>query len=831
MKPIHFLPLLAIAVLAVLAVPSGESDASGYFNIHGHVVLEENTVYPDKSIITISPFTSIELGDHTLDFGAGSDVIVAGDVTVSSGNGRLVFGQKSVITVNAIVLPVLEEGATVSFSGTLCTDVTLRGSEIFLENAGDNRITVAHGNTVTEFNDAKVSLSPDHLGFRYALSFSTIVKTVTDSSVGQVISVKRTVAEAGSKSETIALRFSLHGFQIVKFDIARIASTDTYKLSGVVSETIIDGIQPLSITSSGGIRTLDAAADSILIERKIKGELDQRILITDPELRIDLDAEAWRKVLDPSFDPTKPLQVFKSVDFEAPEATIEGHGEQRRITNLFADLEAQKNGYYRFEAGFDEGDAKARLVAATIKLASFSISRDLVANLSLVIDDLSVTYDDPQKGRYGTKMKDVLLDAIGFNIMNLYRSYARSGTIGPQEILDSCSRFDMSSVTAHVTTSGEHPLEADIAALKVVLMKDTRDINTMTIGAESVAAATVHGDSDVDAHMENITAYLSSTGSMTEVVDALLSRVHFTTDSSTDLEIGISKATVVMTDDDTVTRITADRASASAPKQAACTAQLTYSTYSDTTTLSMNISLLGYSLAAQIDRTYSDPVGKLALKASGRDISGVATLSFGEGIGYSANLYVPWSLDVDYYGIDVEADGKDSALSITRGTLAVNGYDYRDSGILRIVPALHNRDFDTSMRVSLGDSLLKVYKDHRETEYNTYRDIDIGIKEVVLGIHPDRPPAISLDRIEIELVDGEGKERHREIHHLDIANEDDGPDFLSDYAEILLYILTAAIIAMVAALVYLRIKKPHLFKLNEADDGEITETDAQDGTD
>ena len=822
MRSAYLIPILAIAAIVMLALPYGESEGATHsYQISGDVVLEEDTSYPADSLITVAPFTTIDLGGHILRVGANSSIIVLGDVSVTSANGHLVFGEKTTLTLNGLLLPVIEEGATVTFDGTMHTEVSLSGSRIHLETeGGDNVVSVSHGTATTDFHDMVVSLAPEKLGMSYKLAFTTIEEKENEIQDSEIVATKDTLIESGSPDDSIELWIDLTGFDVRKFDISKVTVTDTYRLSGIVAVTVIDGLDPVSITTTGNLKTLSISADSIIMERTVKGQLDQRVQVNDPEVSIVLDREAWLKILDPKSDPEEPPHVFRKIEVKAPSATVLKKNEEKRLTNLYAQLDGQNADYYRVLAGFDQGETEARFVANRVNMKSFSISFDLIANLTVDIDKITITVEDPEQQQSSAVIEDVVLGITGFDIMRLYSSYAKAGDVGPQEILDCCSKFEFDASGAKVSAKGEKPMDAELSAISAELLKDTRGINTMSVDADEAVIDTVYGGSTVHAVIDDLMLYIASNGSLSEVVDALMSSIHFTTDSATELEIGVSKVTVQMDSEDTDTVIVLDKASKTAPKQANCTGQLVYSTYSDTTTLSVNLSLLGYILSMEVHKNYTDPEGTLDLKLSGKDVSGAASFGFGGGISYSASLYIPWSLDLDYYGIDVETDGTDTTLTVSHGALDVNGYDYVTDGILNILPALHEGDFDTSLRVSLNDSLLQVYKDKRATDYNTYRNVDIECKLFSLGVHPGQPNKISFDRISLELIDKEGKAYNRDIEHLDIATKDDAPDALAEYAEMLFYAFVAASFFLVLALIGLRIRKPHLFKFNEFEDDE-----------
>ena len=158
-------------------------------------------------------------------------------------------------------------------------------------------------------------------------------------------------------------------------------------------------------------------------------------------------------------------------------------------------------------------------------------------------------------------------------------------------------------------------------------------------------------------------------------------------------------------------------------------------------------------------------------------------------------------------------------LGLTHGDLYIDGYDYTKEGIVSMFEKLSTNSFVLSCRASLAVESIVIFKDERKTVYDFYRDVELGIRELTIDVKVNESRIISLDKMQLYLVYSDDSILDRTINHLDVTKDlveqKKDPTFLEENANYFTIGFSAVSGLILLILIYLRIKKPELFRFRE----------------
>ena len=240
--------------------------------------------------------------------------------------------------------------------------------------------------------------------------------------------------------------------------------------------------------------------------------------------------------------------------------------------------------------------------------------------------------------------------------------------------------------------------------------------------------------------------------------------------------------------------------------------------YSDVTTVAAEFSTIGHELRVIYKEKSNGSGDDVSITFGATDIVSEITISFGDNITIDSTIKFLWSLDFYYHDIQFQADANATSLEISRGELDIEGYD-RSEGIIPTIKRLSTKDFTAEMRISSFIDGVKFYNDDRKTVLNSYSDIEMDIRDLHIVMKRDDVLTIVLDGVRLYMLGSDGSVFNRELPHLEIVKElSEKPaekNLLEELAPYLLGAFIGASVMLVMLLIYLRIKRPDLFKFTE----------------
>jgi len=305
---------------------------------------------------------------------------------------------------------------------------------------------------------------------------------------------------------------------------------------------------------------------------------------------------------------------------------------------------------------------------------------------------------------------------------------------------------------------------------------------------------------------------------MDQVIKAFTEGIQFTDDTVAEIQVSNSGFDIVSTSESNRLEVTGTAMSETSPTSMTLSVIVSYSKYEDTTTVAARANSVGYKVVIDDTIQHTDPVGTTNLVLTLTELRGELDLTFNEGIEYTLDVHMPWDLSVVHYDMDFRLDNDDSGISLTHGTLDIEGYDAKVQGIFAIVNALRTDDFTVGGRLLFTSSELVLSRDSVQV-YNTYRDVEVTIRSFTVDVEREVNIGIDLERIYIDLIQSDGKEYEKSLDKLNIDLDQTHPvpepTIMEMTAKLMLILFSVASAELVVTLIILRIKRPHLFKFNE----------------
>ncbi|MBR4225513.1 MAG: hypothetical protein IKR86_01770 [Candidatus Methanomethylophilaceae archaeon] len=402
-------------------------------------------------------------------------------------------------------------------------------------------------------------------------------------------------------------------------------------------------------------------------------------------------------------------------------------------------------------------------------------------------------------------MDDLVLDMSGFDAAAAYRILEESGTITIQQLLDCGDRLGAGASSLSVDKEGDGVIDLAATGPQASLGKN-KGQNTISIGFDSLetSAALDPGVIGVRSAASDIT--IISEGSLSECIGALLYGVDFSAETNAELQISNESVLIEYSAGEDRVSISNEKLSPTSPRSVTAVLSLRYSEYDDTTSLVGRLSSIGHSIVVKDRTAVNEKGGMLDLVLRTDEVSGGFELDYGKSVGFSANLYMPWTMDYRYYDVSFRLDSGDSVVSITRGDLAVDGYDHREQGLLALFPALKNDDFRSDCRVLMSSESLDVYGKDESVLLDSYGEAEVDVKKVHVDLRRGDVLNVVLEKVGLSITDEDGKVTERSLERLDVTKDESGVEPEKSWAErnalALAVVFMAASAAMAGYLVH-----------------------------
>ena len=828
--------LILIAVFAMvlcLAPIEDQSDAdiremsNGAVTISGDVTLTEDRTFNDGSTITIALGTRLDISTYTMDFGADSNVIFLGNATIISQYGELVLGKGTSFILVGAVLPGMPDEITYTFDGTVTVDntgITGRGATVsFTPDTDDHSIQVSWKTTDMFINDPKFTYkytaSSGSGSTQEILSFSTVDIIERSYDDGKLKSINTINVVAYDAENTVDTTITTNGAVNGTMRFSEIKSTTHYEDSDVTSVLHITGMGITTITgNSDFIVTLDSSATNVLIERTTAGTMDSRTTLTTTTINAELDLTEVKKLLFP--EEGEGVDILRYMRTTAQTGMTEkASGSSKTVTDIVLIIDGRDTATNFLSLEFTEDDVVNTMVAGKADITSMAITRSLVVDLDATIPYVTLDKTEDGANIMHVEVKELKIFTDNLDVLSLYTIYSKEGKLTIQQLLDNSEKLSVSMTSFKEDSDGDGRTDTTALSFGMVLEVDTRGKNTATVYFDELTTKVEYGASTADMHIDKTEIYMESEGSLSDCLDAFTEGFHFTEDAHSEFQLYNAGFVIKYPDEKGSYTIQSTKSSDSSPKFASLTMSIDYSKYLGETTIGGNVSAVGYTLILQREATYSDPEGTANIDFRTNDLAGAFSMIFKDGIAFSANLYMPWMLDVTYYDIVFRIVGDDASLKLTHGNLAIDGYDYMTEGILAMVDKMAHNDFSLDTRLSLTATEVEIYKDSHEVVLNAFSDVELDIRKVSAVLKREDSLKASLDKAHLSLVYEDGSELDRQLKHLDVAKDLSGaepePSFIEKNALYLLIAFAAASLVLTVILIYLRVKKPDMLKMTE----------------
>ena len=794
----------------------------------GEADLDDDMFLADGSDVTIMTGTVLRVHSFTLDFGKDSTVRVVGQADISSEYGHIVFGDGTEIKLIGEAVHDFDSDVTFTYDGTMAFDVNLSDGYdagfSYRPRGSDDTVVMSWDDYVMTVGNPMMGLSVADGNLTRVFGFSTFELVETTYDDGQVATVSTITAIPEDSTDVLSLTVNTTGMDVA-VRITEFLSVTEYRRTGIVDTTSVTGIAPAHMTVDPYLKAhLSASAENAVSTRDVYGQREKTSIFDTITLEAEADLYKIKQL----------LEEFISGEGEGPNiitylnigvsrwTSLDPQGEVKKQfddISIIIDGSETAEHYLTFTA-YKEG-AKILATSTKLKVDSYSISKDLVLDIKTSIESFNYSKTDTDGSITTLSANDLLLEVNDLDVRAMISIYSLSGTIGLQEILDNGHRFYAAAGTVQwMGTDGSY---VNVYDADLLLMKDSRDFNTL--GAEmSSAEGRFYGEGTTDITVERTELYVESDGSLDECIAVFISGTDFTTDAHTEVELYNSGFSLIHESEGKCYRLIGERTSSLSPTFANMSISVDNSLYRDETDVKGQFSAIGFSVSFLSNTHYADPEGYSVVDIGSNDMSGSFEIILSDGMSFGLWLQMPLDVDITYYDIVTCMAVNRSSLAVTHGKLSVEDFDYREQGLIDILDAIANNDFEMEMRVDLTADSMDIYKGSDRELFNTYSDISLFIKNLGLDMKRGDSLLISLEGLQLDITPVNGDEINKSISRLDIVSDLSGKDpekgLLERGALPLLVIFTTISAMAVLLLILLRIKRPDFFRSKEGPQGE-----------
>ncbi|MBR6213676.1 MAG: hypothetical protein IKQ67_03405 [Candidatus Methanomethylophilaceae archaeon] len=827
--------LLAVAFAAVQLSDDSSADVKGIkdiIDLKGNVTLTDDITYKDGSVIVVHKDAVIDLGEYTMDFGAESSVTVIDRASFVSSGGSMVFGEKTALVLIGAVLPVLGAELEVSFDGTVVLGgipAIKDGSEMrFTPNGDDHNMYFGWSNYQAIFQDPYAAHLLSKQGIEYQIDFNKLTYISKSSDDEGVYFVETMHIYSDLSRHAVDMKIPLEGNPKITMDFTSVTVKEDFPRSGVEETKNFNdmGLITMEMDSDFFVE-VKASAGQVTTQRTEGDKILNSAVFTDTALYMKSDLKViWFILKQHDIKETEDVNIIKKLNItaETGEFYVSDVKEvDRYLEHLYVTIDADEEAEWFLVAGFTENNVVNTLKADEANFQSLGLTTDYKLTVDVVVPMLVYTRESGDAIVFKLDAALTHLQTENLDLAKLYSIYCVEGEITLQELLDYSGIVKGDVHYLFADYDGDGKIDLKIEDMSAVLEQDARKHNTLTVSFEFIETETEKEDEKLghtvtDYSLQETMVYIDTVGNMDQVIKAFTEGIQFTDDTVAEIQVSNSGFDVVSTSESNRLQVTGTAMSETSPTSMTLSVLVSYSKYTDTTTVAARANSVGYKVVVDDTIQHTDPVGTTELVLTLTELRGELDLTFDEGIGYTLDIHMPWDLSVVHYDMDFRLVNDDSGISVTHGTLDIEGYDAKEQGIFAIVNALRTDDFVVDGRLLFTSSELVLSRDSVQV-YNTYRDVELTIRSFDVDVERGVNIGINLVRIYLDLIKSDGTEYEKSLNKLNINLDQSGivpgPTVMELTAKLMLILFSVASAELVVTLIVLRIKRPHLFKFNE----------------
>lgn len=818
-------PIIAVALFCVMAVFSAlapVTDAAATETFSGNHTFTEDETYPEGSTIIIASGATVDVGSHTWTIGANSSVVFEGAAEIVCTTGSVSVGADTSMTMFGTVIKGFTHDVSYTFDGTAVFSGTSSQTSPAISFADTGTVLCASWTDsrleITDFQMFQ-EVTGDDLSRIVGFSAFRHVGSVTEDE--KLVSTKTIEIDPGETEKTVVGTIHLgEGTADISLGaLDEIKITSYYTESDLTSMTsmrqVTDATASIATTSMAHIV---ASAGGITVEKATGAVSDGSVAMTDVTIDTNVNIKTLFKLVLEGIEGTSP-DWLEDLQMNAADCVIHDRslGTTKTLTSLSLVIDYDAADYLTAVA--NDGDSRYTVTATTVVFTEFSINRHMELDLKATVQTLAAKKEVSGALSENMVFSDLDLDIVGLDVKTLYMLYSRTGTKAIQHLLDSSSRVDIKADTFTVDADGDGSADTTASAPSAVLCTNTLGLYTMTVGFTSLDASVPVNDTAMEIKLGRAGLYMESSGSLSECLDFLLSGSNFTADAHAEIRMNFADVSVTYPLENGTVKLLGTQSSATTPPDATLMLSMDHSKVLGTTSLTGKLSYIGHIFTAEVHKAYTDPSGSLDLLLRTRDGSASFDFRFSDRIGFSVNLNLPWTMELQYYGISLQADAGVSNISLTHGGVAVDGFDITKTGVLNLPTVLSQQDFTLETRVAMEVSSLSVYTDSHTVLRTQLSDMELEVKKIGADIRHGVRADVALQKVSLSYVSSDGISVEKELGHLnlskDLSGEVGGKGLLET---VMVWVLAISVIAsavLVVLLVRLRLKEPELFMFNE----------------
>ncbi len=811
--------VLLLCTLAAFSVLSPSSDAE---TPAVPSEFTEDVAYPDNSTITIEDGAMINIGSFTWSIGANSSVIFLGAAEITCTTGKISVGENTSLTIFGTLIPGFSHPVEYTFNGTAVFSGTSSQTEpaVSFANAG-TVLSASWTDSKMEITDFKMYQEASGDDIARIVGFSAFKYTGSVYDGTKLVSTKTIEVDAGDKDKTISGNIHVSegsaDVTLGTLDTVKITSsyTESEMTSIVTLKQVTSGQASIATTKMAHITATVSEMDTV---KTIGGKEDSSTVMKDISIDTNLNIRTLFIIILRGVEGTSP-DWLEDLKITAGSCTINDSSLETSKTLTDLSFSIDYDGAEYLKAVAHDGDAVYTVTTTSAVFTRFDLDRHLELSTEVTVGSLIVQKETSGSLTSKISFNNLRLTTEDLELKSFTMMYSRTGTKLIQHLLDSSNRFDLKADSFTLDNNGDGVNDASSESLSVILSTNTQKLYTMAAECTSFSGSVPLAGHNATITLGRTGLYIESSGSMSQCIDFLISGSDFTSDAHAEICVNYSGFSLSYPINDGSVSFTDKQASATTPPDSTMMVSLDHSEIRKTTTLSGRLNYIGHSFTAELHKTYAEPSGALDLLLKSHDGSMSFEFEFGSNIAFTLNMNLPWTFELQYYGISVQADAGVSTLSLSRGKLDLEGFDIETTGAVHIPFLLSQKDFSLETRLAMEVGSLSVYTDNRTALRTSISDMELEVKKISAELRHGVKAAALLQKISATYVDSQGNTVSKELGSLNLskdlvpASEEKG---LLEKA--MVWILVASVIGtfvLCALFIRIRIKEPELFRLNE----------------
>lgn len=325
-------------------------------------------------------------------------------------------------------------------------------------------------------------------GYERVFDLSGIELSKTFTEGGQTVSTRCIAAEVDDPHRAIVASVDTTSKTAdITVDLGSATVTDRYPESDTTSVLAIEGIGRATVAVGADMfGRISFAASGVSLVKTVAGEVKSSISASGVSFAGEIDLVKFIQLIIGGIEGDTP-DFIRGLDISAGKASITDnvYGAGKELSDLSLTVDSGRDPDRYIAVSAKDGESVLSTYSAKPVVTGYQLSQDFILDMECTVP--SVSFNVLVGNTSSTAdLRDVTLNTERLDLKSLYLLYIRTGSLAIEHLLDNSRGFSLGTASLAVDENGDGEYETLAYGLSAVLVKDARDVDTLTLTVGSL---------------------------------------------------------------------------------------------------------------------------------------------------------------------------------------------------------------------------------------------------------------------------------------------------------------------------------------------------------